>query len=310
MQKKILITGGAGFIGLNLTEKLLELGHEVYSVDNFVTSEREKVSEFLNHEKYHFEEQDITCGLGKFATIPFDEIYHLACPTGVDNLLRLGEEMIMTSSLGTKNVLEVAHEHGSTVVYTSSSEVYGEPEKSPQRESYTGNVSPVGMRSPYEEGKRIGETLVMLYVRKYKVHGIIARVFNTYGPRMGMRDSRVIPKFISSIKKNDALPIHGDGSQVRTFCYVDDLVDGLVILANRGVKGGVYNLGSQEQIKIRELAYTVRKIYGNGLKFKKVKRPIHDHSSRLPDTRKIEKLGWREKVSLSEGLRRVLWNLQ
>jgi nucleoside-diphosphate-sugar epimerase len=235
-----------------------------------------------------------------------DVIFHLACPTGVDNLERLGEEMLFTSAIGTKNVMELAKITKSKVVFTSSSESYGNPEVFPQRETYEGKVSPTGYRSTYEEGKRFAESVSMFYFRKFKVDVRIARVFNTYGPGMNRSDARVMPRFMNQCMNNNDLTIEGKGLQTRTLCFVDDLVAGLLVLANKGKSGEVYNLGNDNETKIIDLAKMVIKITGKKIKIKYIERPDHDHDRRLPDLSKIRKLGWSPKIDLEEGIRRTV----
>ena len=229
----------------------------------------------------------------------------MACPTGVDNLEKLGEEMLLSSSVGTRNVLEFGRKSGSKVVLASSSEVYGNPKEFPQKETYTGNVDPSGFRSTYEEGKRFSESLVAFYVRRYKVDASIARIFNTYGPGMSKSDSRVIPRFMNQSLNNRDLTVKGKGLQTRTFCYVDDLVSGLILIAKKGKAGEVYNLGSDNETKIIDLAKKVSIATGSKKRIKYIIRPKHDHDRRLPDLSKIKKLGWRMDININEGLRRT-----
>ena len=220
----ILITGGAGFIGLNLSARLLRLGHEVTSLDNYITSDKNNISALKNEPGFKFFETDIINPLPNHVVkVKFDRIYHLACPTGVPNLTVLDSEMALTCSLGTLNILELAKKNGSRLLFTSSSEIYGNPLISPQTENYTGNVDPVGIRAPYEEGKRFAETLVKIYYRKYNLQAKIVRIFNTYGPYMAAGDTRVIPLFFTRCLNGMSLPLHGDGNQKRTFLYIDDL---------------------------------------------------------------------------------------
>lgn len=310
MKKHILITGGAGFLGSNLTYHLLSEGHEVYVIDNFVTSSRSAVSEFLKYESYHFFQKDICDNsfFDIFSSVKLDEIYHLACPTGVANLEPLCEEMILTCTSGTRNVMELARRKSARVVFTSSSEVYGNPESTPQTESYSGNVDPLGVRSPYEEGKRISESIVRMYFVKYGVDARIVRVFNTYGPRMDLSDSRVIPRFLLSLRDRRALPVHGDGSQRRTFCYVSDLISGLITVMEKGESGSVYNLGSDREISILELARLMQDVYGVRSSVEHLPSLSHDHNFRLPDLSRVRDLGWSPAVPLERGIySTVLW---
>ncbi len=302
---KILVTGAAGFVGSNLTEYLLNQGNEVFGIDNFITGSTKNVEGLSRDPKFTFFEADIvdSAQIEKLISpIPFDEIYHLACPTGVPNLVTLAEEMLSTNSIGTRNILEVAKRARAKFLLTSSSEIYGDPEIFPQAESYTGNVDPTGVRSPYEEGKRFAEGLVAMYSRKYGVEANIVRVFNTYGPGMSDKDTRVIPNFLQRLKDGEPLRVHGDGSQRRTFCHVDDLVAGLVLVAKRGAKGAVYNIGGESEISILDLANLIIGIFGGTGKIVFEERALHDHQARLPDLSKIAALGWQPKINLEKGL--------
>lgn len=305
--KQALVTGGAGFIGQNLCRVLLsQKNTQVIAIDNFITSTQLGVKELKKNKNFKFIKHDIAKNLPKsLSKEKIDVIFHLACPTGVDNLEKLGKEMLLTSSIGTRNILELARAIGSKVIFTSSSEIYGNPEVFPQKETYEGKVSPTGYRSTYEEGKRFSESLVAFYVRKYKVDASIARVFNTYGPGMSRSDSRVIPRFMNLSLKNQSLTVAGKGTQTRTFCYVDDLVTGLLLIEKKGKASEVYNLGSNKEIKIIDLAKKIVIATGGKKKIKFIKRPEHDHDRRLPDLTKVKRLGWAPKVDLSEGLRRT-----
>ena len=306
--KHVLVTGGAGFIGSNLCKRLLANGEYVIVVDNLITSDGSNIKQFLNNPNFKFIKHDITKPLPlsiiNHKTL-ISHIFHLACPTGVYNLTRLSFEMLLACSVGTKNILDLSVKNKSKVVFASSSEVYGNPEIFPQKEDYTGNVNSIGIRSPYEEGKRFEESLVMSYVRKHNLNSVIARIFNTYGPLMSRNDSRVIPKFLNQISKNLPLTVEGKGKQTRTFCYVDDLVDGLLLLGKRGRKGEVYNLGSDKEISIKDLAKEVLELTKSNIGIKNIHRPSHDHNRRLPDLGKADKLNWRTKVDLDEGLERT-----
>src|SRR3990167_2417453 len=306
---KILVTGGAGFIGTNLCKRLLGEGHEVAAVDNFITGSPKNSHDLRVFPKFTFIKHDIVKPFHtnyKLRTTNYKLIFHLACPTGVDNLIPLAEEMLLTCSIGTRNVLELAGKTKTKVLFTSSSEVYGDPEVSPQKEDYTGNVDPTGVRSPYEEGKRFAESLTLMYVRKHNVDAKIARVFNTYGPKMSPKDTRVIPAFLRQALNGQPLTIHGKGLQTRTFCYVNDLIEGLMLIISKGQRGHVYNVGGDQQISVVNLAKSLlaQSHLGNPLKF--TKRPAHDHQSRQPDLTKIKNFGWRQKVNLQEGLKRTI----
>ncbi len=302
---RILVTGGAGFIGSNLCQRLLKQGHEVVAVDNLITSTGKNVQSFKNHPK--FIKHDITKPLTiSNKLLAINQIYHLACPTGVPNMGPLALEMLLTCSVGTRNILELARKLNAKFLFTSSSEIYGDPEVFPQTEGYTGNVNPTGARSPYEEGKRFSESLIAAYVRKYKIDAKIVRVFNTYGPQMSEKDTRVIPRFLRQALASQPLPVQGDGLQERTFCYVTDLVDGLIMIADKGKAGEVYNLGSDKKISILELAKLILKLTNSKSQIKFVSRPDHDHQSRLPALTKVKKLGWSPKTTLEAGLSKTI----
>jgi len=305
---KILVTGGAGFLGANLCKRLLEEGHEVAAVDNFITGSPKNIRDLNKYPKFTFIKHNITQPFlsTNRELLTMNQIYHLACPTGVNNLVPLAEEMILTCSFGTRNVLELARKTGTKVLFTSSSEVYGDPQVSPQKEDYTGNVDTTGIRSPYEEGKRFAESLILMYVRKYNVDAKIVRVFNTYGPKMSKKDTRVIPQFLRQALANQPITIHGKGLQTRTHCYVDDLVKGLILVLRKGQKGQVYNVGGEEQITVVNLAKIILKLTSSKSQLKFVERPPHDHQSRQPDLTKIKKLGWKQKISLEQGIRKTI----
>ena len=306
---RILVTGGAGFIGANLCQRLLEQNHEVIAVDNLITSDGSNLKRLQSFPNFTFFKHDIIKPFPRKLTTHNSQlttIYHLACPTGVPNLTKLAEEMLLTCSRGTRNVLELVRLHQAQFLVTSSSEVYGNPLVSPQTENYTGNVDPIGIRSPYEEGKRFTESLVMMYSRKYKLDTKIVRVFNTYGPGMDTSETRVIPRFLQQAVSNQPITIHGHGIQKRTFCYVNDLVSGLLTVMKKGKSGEVYNLGSDQQVTINELAKLIIKVAKSSSKITEIKRPDHDHESRLPDLTKVKKLGWKLQTSLEDGLRKTL----
>lgn len=307
--KTSIVTGGAGCIGSNLCQELLQEGNKVIAIDNLITSTGENITPLLKNPNFRFIKHDITKPLPKIFNSQFstlNSIYHLACPTGVPNMEKLAYEMLLTCSAGTFNVLELARRTKAKFLFASSSEVYGNPKVFPQKETYTGNVDPIGSRSPYEEGKRFSESLVKAYVNKYNLNAKIVRVFNTYGPGMSIKDERVIPHFLYAIKNRKPLPIQEDGLQSRTFCYVDDLVNGLLLIMEKGNKGEVYNIGSDQEITIMTLAKNILEISDAKRTFKFVKRPIHDPKRRCPDITKIKKLGWEPKTRLAVGLKKTL----
>lgn len=308
--KKALVTGGAGLIGAALCQRLIEKGDKVICIDNFITSRKSNIAHLLKNPNFKFIEHDITQPLPKFfshKSLIIHQTYHLACPTGVPNLVPLAKEMLETCSIGTQNILDLAKSHKSSLVFTSSSEVYGDPLIFPQKESYTGNVDPTGIRSPYEEGKRFSEALLVSYVRKHNLNAKIVRVFNTYGKKT-FDDTRVVSAFLKNALNGNPLPVAGRGTQTRTFCYVDDLVSALLTVIEKGKKGEVYNAGSDKEISIIELAKTIISTTNSKSKIKFVARPSHDHARRRPDLTKLKKLGWKSKFTLEDGLTEYLKN--
>lgn len=307
--KRILVTGAAGFIGSNLADHLLKAGHYVIGIDNIITGVNKNIIRLSKHDNFEFLKENIVDldqkFIEKLKIEKFDEIFHLACPTGVPNLVTLAEEMLLTCSIGTKNILEIAKDSNAKFLLTSSSEVYGDPLIFPQRENYTGNVDSTGIRSPYEEGKRFAESLTVMYVRKYDLKGKIVRIFNTYGPNMSEKDLRVIPRFFEQIKNNQSLTVHGDGTQKRTYCHVHDLIDGLNLVMDKGEIGNVYNLGSREEISVMNLAKLMIDLSETEVGISTVQRPPHDHKARMPDTTKATRLGWSPKITLRDGLKRI-----
>ncbi|OHA88886.1 MAG: hypothetical protein A3C70_01735 [Candidatus Zambryskibacteria bacterium RIFCSPHIGHO2_02_FULL_43_14] len=302
----ILIAGAAGFIGSNLSDKLLKDGHKVWAVDNFTTGKSENLESFKDNKNFIFAE----CGVEtedflKFCSdqrVKFDQIFDLACPTGVPNIEILGDEMLEACSNGTKNILRVAHEHNARFLFTSSSEIYGEPEVPVQSENYTGNVDPIGWRANYEEGKRFSETLIMHAVRKHKLNARIVRLFNVYGPNMALGDFRVIPTFITQALVNKPLTVHGAGTQIRTMCFVDDLINGLILVMEKGIAGEAYNLGSDKAISMLDLAKEIILATESESDITFIPRAEHDHNSRMPVLDKVRALGWDYKVDLRTGL--------
>jgi nucleoside-diphosphate-sugar epimerase len=301
----VMVTGGAGFLGSNLCRRLLRDGAAVHCVDNLVTAQRYGVDLLRDHDRFRFFEMDVADQrfIWKFSGTPYREIYHLACPTGVPNIGSLGEEMMETCSAGTTNVLKLARLSGARVLLTSSCEVYGDPAVFPQSESYTGNVDTMGPRSAYEEGKRFSEALIALYHRKYGVDGRIVRIFNTYGSFMSPEDQRVIPQFLSRHLKKQRVTVFGDGSQRRTFLYVDDLLAGFEAVMRRGEAGTAYNIGGSESITIRELCEIVARAVDGHFKVEFKPHFIADHAGRMPDLTRIHATGWRQAVGLADGLR-------
>ena len=299
--KSILITGGAGFLGSHLCEKLLDQGHDVLCVDNFYTSTRRNITHLLEHPNFELLRHDVTFPL----YVEVDEIYNLACPASPIHYQRDPVQTTKTSVHGAINMLGLAKRTGASILQASTSEVYGDPEIHPQTESYWGNVNPVGIRSCYDEGKRCAETLFFDYRRQHGTNIKVARIFNTYGPRMLPDDGRVVSNFIMQALQGQDITIYGDGSQSRSFCYVEDLVDGLIRLMNsRPELTGPVNLGNPGEFTIRELAEKVIRMTGSGSKLVYRELPQDDPSQRQPDiTLARTELGWQPRYSLEEGLK-------
>ncbi len=304
------MTGAAGFIGRHMVAAALSQGHSVLGVDTFITCERgdlERDSSEWKH--FTFEECDIRGDTFKAAGLAFapDIIVHLACPTGVPNLGPLAYDMLTTSFDGTRNVLEVAEATNARVVVASSAEVYGDPEVSPQCESYNGSVDPLGWRRGYEEGKRVLETLCGIAADARSVQVSIARIFNTFGPGMSLNDTRVVPSLVRAALEGRELVIHGDGHQTRCHCYVSDTVAALWKLVFFGQAGRAYNVGTTFQKSIVELANEVKVLVPTAGAVIHVARPVHDHQSRLPDITRIRsELGWSPAVGFQSGLEHTI----
>jgi nucleoside-diphosphate-sugar epimerase len=307
-RKKVLITGGAGFVGSNLSRTLLDNGAFVDCADNLITGRVAAIQPLRSMREFRFLKVDITSPdfLNMAMGVRYDEIYHLACPTGVPNIKIYGEEMLRTCSIGTDNVLQVARAHNAKVVYASSAEVYGDPEVFPQDEEYCGNVNPVGPRSAYEEGKRFGETLARLYAEKYQVDAKIVRIFNTFGVGMSPNDTRVIPRFLKQIRERCNITVYGDGTQTRAHLYVADLISALLIVMSKGACGEVYNVGGERQLNIMDLIELLRELTPLPVEVEHLPHFIEDHAGRLPMTSKVSALGWRPRVEIRDGLRRML----
>lgn len=302
--KRVLVTGGAGFIGALLCTRLLAQGCEVICLDNFVTGTKHNVASLLGHIGFTLVEYDVT--------LPFyfnvDEIYNLACPASPKRYQSDPIKTLKTNVFGAINVLELAARVGAKVLQASTSEVYGDPAVHPQPETYCGNVNPFGPRSCYDEGKRCAETLFRDYYCRHGVEIKIARIFNTYGPFMHPDDGRVVSNFIVQALKGEALSIYGDGTQTRSFCYVDDLIEGIIRLmdSEKDFTGPV-NLGNPVEFTIKELAEKVLVLTGSKSHLSFYQLPMDDPKLRCPDIHlAITKLGWKPKISLEEGLEKTI----
>ena len=304
LQKRVLVTGGAGFIGGFLCEALLERGHEVLCVDNFFTSARRNIEHLIGHKRFELMRHDVTFPL----FVEVDEIFNLACPASPIHYQRDPVQTTKTSVHGAINMLGLAKRVKAKILQASTSEVYGDPDMHPQREEYWGNVNPIGTRSCYDEGKRCAETLFFDYHRQHRLRIKVARIFNTYGPRMHPNDGRVVSNFIMQALRNQPITIYGDGSQTRSFCFVDDLVDGLIRLMDTpDAVTGPINLGNPGEFTIRELAEKVIALSGSRSRIEVRPLPADDPRQRKPDIAKArEVLGWLPRIELEEGLRKTI----
>lgn len=300
---RILVTGGAGFIGSHLCERLINEGHEVICLDNFFTGRRENVFALLGNPRFELVRHDVIEPI----LLEVDQIYNLACPASPVHYQYNPVKTVKTSVMGMINMLGLAKRVRARILQASTSEVYGDPEVHPQPESYWGNVNPIGVRSCYDEGKRIAETLMMDYHRQNNVDIRIVRIFNTYGPRMQEGDGRVVSNFVVQALKGEDLTLYGAGEQTRSFCYVDDLVEGLIRLMNtEGVHDPV-NIGNPHEFTIRELAEEVALMCGSEVRIRYMPLPPDDPKQRKPDiARARELLDWNPTIELREGLARTV----
>ena len=297
---RILVTGGAGFIGSHLCDRLIADGHEVICLDNFFTGRRENIVHLLDNHRFELLRHDVIEPI----LLEVDQVYNLACPASPVHYQYNPVKTVKTNVMGALNMLGLAKRVHARILQASTSEIYGDPAEHPQTEKYWGNVNPIGLRSCYDEGKRVAETLMMDYHRQNKVDIRIARIFNTYGPRMQENDGRVVSNFIVQALRGGSITIYGDGEQTRSFCYVDELVDGLVRLMNAEGLFQPVNLGNPTEFTIKELAEEVRDLCQSPAKINYEPLPSDDPRQRKPDiTRAHELLAWEPKISLREGLR-------
>jgi UDP-glucuronate decarboxylase len=303
-RKRILVTGGAGFLGSHLCERLLADGHDVLCIDNFFTGSRENIFALLEHKRFELMRHDVTFPL----YVEVDEIFNLACPASPIHYQHDPVQTTKTSVHGAINMLGLAKRLGAKIFQASTSEVYGDPTIHPQTEDYRGHVNPIGPRACYDEGKRCAETLFFDYYRQHNLRIRVARIFNTYGPRMHINDGRVVSNFIVQALKNEPITIYGDGSQTRAFCYVDDLIEGCVRLmqASDEVTGPV-NLGNPAEMSIRELATKVIELTGSRSQILARPLPVDDPLQRCPDISLAKRvLDWKPKVPLEQGLTKCI----
>ena len=301
--RRVVVAGGAGFIGSHLCERLLQRGDEVVAVDNYITGSRANLASLFGTDRFTFVEQDVCAPLDVDG--PVDAVLHLASPASPKDFATLPIEILDVGSVGTRNLLELARRKGARFLVTSTSEVYGDPLVHPQVESYRGNVSTTGPRSCYDEAKRFAEAMTMAYHRTAGVDVAIARVFNTYGPRLKPGDGRVVSNFLAQALSGAPITVYGDGRQTRSFCYVDDEVDGLLALLDSTLRGPV-NIGNPNEFTVAELAEIVVELTGSRSTIVHEPLPVDDPTRRQPDiTLARERLGWEPKIELRVGLART-----
>jgi dTDP-glucose 4,6-dehydratase len=305
--RRALVTGGAGFVGSHLCERLVGEGTEVVCLDNLVTGSRSNVAHLEHRPGFRFVEGDVTDPAAvRGLWSRFDLVLHFACPASPADYLRLPLETLDVGSAGTRNALQRAHTDGARFLLASTSEVYGDPLQHPQRETYWGNVNPIGPRSVYDESKRFAEALVTAHRQVHATDTAIVRIFNTYGPRMRAGDGRAVPAFVAQALEGRPLTVAGDGSQTRSLCYVEDTVDGILALAASHEAGPV-NIGGTDEITMLELARRIVALTGSSSPVEFVERPVDDPGRRRPDIRLArERLGWQPRVGWGEGLARTV----
>jgi len=313
---QILVAGGAGFIGSHLCQSLLKDGYRVICIDNFLTGKKANVAPLLAHPKFLLINTDVSKPLPEaLIEEKLDYIFHLASPASPNSLsplsyMNLPLETMDANSLGTRRLLRLARKHKAKFLFASTSEVYGDPQVHPQPETYWGYVNPIGIRSCYDEAKRFGEALTMVYIRRFKLNARIVRIFNTYGPRMDIKDGRAVANFIVQALTNQPITIYGQGKQTRSFCYVDDLVSGLKkALLTESSKGQVINLGNPEEFTVLDLAKKIKRATGSAspIKIEAMELPEDDPEKRRPDISRAKKLlGWQPKIKFSRGLEKTI----
>lgn len=307
---RIIVTGGAGFLGSHLCDKLIERENQVICIDNLLTGSIENIAHLQNNPNFEFVQADAAEQFPQ--DLDFDAVYHLASPASPNknnpkSYQALPFETMQANSIATWNLCNEAESRGARLLFASTSEVYGDPLEHPQKEEYKGNVSTTGPRSVYDEAKRFGETITSAFVRSARLDGRIVRIFNTYGPRMP-EDGRVVIEFVKAALQNKPFPVFGDGKQTRSFCYVSDLIEGLIAAMEKGSSGEIYNLGNPDEFTILELAEIVKGLTGASSEIQSVSSlPEDDPLKRCPDIAKARSiLGWEPKVSLEEGLKKLI----
>ncbi|WP_284643379.1 UDP-glucuronic acid decarboxylase family protein [Paenibacillus silviterrae] len=304
----IYITGAAGFVGSHAAERFIELGWKVTAVDNFITGRQDNLKEMMAHPCFAFYDSDVSLPLPESRLGPVDAVLHLACPASPRDYLKHPVETMKAGSLGTFHTLDLARRHQARYVLASTSEIYGDPEVHPQREDYWGHVNPVGPRAVYNEAKRFAEALVMAHHREYGLDTVILRFFNTYGPRMNPEDGRIIPNFAMQALEGRPLTVYGDGSQTRSFCYIADLVEGIVrSITEPQAIGEVMNLGNPAEYTVRDMADILLRLTGHKGTIEHLPPMEDDPKRRRPDISKAKRLlKWEPAIGLEEGLRRTL----
>ena len=301
---RVLVTGGAGFLGSHLCDRLLAEGHDVIAMDNLITGSTDNISHLAGNRRFQFIHHDVTEYI--YVKGPIDAILHFASPASPIDYLELPIQTLKVGSLGTHNALGLALAKGARFLLASTSEVYGDPMVHPQQESYWGNVNPIGPRGVYDEAKRFAEAMTMAYQRSHGVQTRIVRIFNTYGPRMRLRDGRVVPNFVGQALRGEPLTVYGEGKQTRSFCYCSDLVDGIYRLLLSDEPEPV-NIGNPAEMTIYDFAAVINELTGNqgGIRFEPL--PVDDPKQRQPDISKARRvLGWEPKVALREGMEQTI----
>ena len=301
---KILLTGAAGFLGSHLSKKLIDNNHEVIGLDDLSTGSLKNIEPLLNHPKYSFVEHDVRIPY----QVKVDAILNFACPASPVDYQKDPVRTIKTNILGMVNLLHLANETGAKIIQASTSEVYGDPTQSPQKETYWGNVNPIGIRSCYDEGKRAAETLCFDYIRQYNLDARVIRIFNTYGPNMAVRDGRVVSNFIVQALNGEPISIYGEGEQTRSFCYVSDLIEGIhrVLMLDKNPQSPI-NLGNPNEFKVVELANTIKELTGSNSEIINYPLPDDDPKQRCPDISLARTtLNWEPAVNLVEGLEKTI----
>jgi dTDP-glucose 4,6-dehydratase len=302
---RVLITGGAGFIGSHLCERFLRDGNDVICMDNFLTGSPDNIAHLFANPKFTFIQQDVTNYI--YVKGPLDAILHFASPASPVDYLELPIQTLKVGSLGTHKALGLAKEKGARFLLASTSECYGDPLVHPQNEDYWGNVNPIGPRGVYDEAKRFAEAMTMAYHRTHGVATRIVRIFNTHGPRMRLRDGRVVPNFIAQALRGEPMTVYGDGSQTRSFCYVSDLVEGIVRLLDSDYDKGPVNCGNPTEVTILKFAEVIKQLTGSRSEIVFRELPVDDPKQRQPDiTRARTLLGWEPRVDLEAGLRQTI----